>query len=42
VVADPLFVDLTKDDYRFGPDSPAHKLGIQPVDISRVGIQTVQ
>ena len=42
VVADPLFVDLAKGNYRFRPDSPAHKLGIQPVDISRVGIQTVR
>jgi hypothetical protein len=42
VVADPLFVDLAKDDYRFRPDSPAHKLGIQPVDTSRVGIQIPQ
>jgi hypothetical protein len=39
VVADPLFVDLAKDDYRFRPDSPAPKLDIQPVDVSHVGIQ---
>ena len=42
VVADPLFVDLAKGDYRFRPDSPAHKLGIQPVDMSHVGTQSVK
>jgi hypothetical protein len=42
VLADPLFVDLAKDDYRFRPDSPAVKLDIQPVDVSHVGIQKVR
>ena len=42
VVADPRFVDLAKGDYRFGSDSPAHQLGIQPVDISRVGVQATK
>jgi hypothetical protein len=41
VVADPLFVDLAKGDFRYRPDSPALKLGIQPIDISRVEIQTL-
>ncbi|MBI2926192.1 MAG: right-handed parallel beta-helix repeat-containing protein [Verrucomicrobia bacterium] len=37
VVADPLFVDWENGDYRFRPDSPAHKLGIAPLDVSRAG-----
>jgi parallel beta-helix repeat protein len=36
-IADPLFVDAAADDYRLRPDSPAHKLGVQPTDVSRVG-----
>ena len=42
VVADPLFVDLANDDCRFRPGSPATKLGIQPVDISRAGIEPAE
>jgi parallel beta-helix repeat protein len=37
VVADPLFRDPQNDDYRLAPDSPALKLGFQPIDTSRVG-----
>lgn len=35
--ADPLFKDWPRGDYDFWPDSPAHRLGIQPVDVSRAG-----
>ncbi len=37
VVADPLFVDPTTDDFRLKPDSPALKLGFQPIDQSKIG-----
>lgn len=38
VVADPLFVNPAKDDYRLKPESPAWKLGFQQIDRSRIGI----
>ena len=34
---DPLFVDPANGDFRFKPDSPAHKLGIVPIDITEIG-----
>jgi len=37
VVADPGFVDSAKHDYRLKPDSPALKLGFEPIDLSTVG-----
>ncbi|MGD0091793.1 MAG: right-handed parallel beta-helix repeat-containing protein, partial [Planctomycetota bacterium] len=37
IVADPLFVDPEKGDYRYKPDSPALKLGLEPVDVSKAG-----
>jgi hypothetical protein len=39
VVADPLFVDPDKGDFTLKPDSPALKLGFQPIDVSKVGIR---
>lgn len=38
VVADPKFVDPAAHDFRLQPDSPALRLGFQPLDISRVGL----
>ncbi|NQT51653.1 chitobiase/beta-hexosaminidase C-terminal domain-containing protein, partial [bacterium] len=39
VAADPLFVDMARGDFRFRPDSPALKLGIQPLDARKAGLQ---
>jgi parallel beta-helix repeat protein len=36
---DPLFVDAERDDYRLKPESPALKLGFEPIDFGRVGIR---
>ena len=37
VVADPLFVDPARDDYRLRPDSPAWALGFKPIPVERIG-----
>lgn len=39
VIADPLFVDSQHDDYRLKPESPAFKLGFQPIDITKIGLR---
>jgi parallel beta-helix repeat protein len=39
VVADPLFEDVAQEDFRLKPDSPALKLGFQPIDVSRIGLK---
>jgi hypothetical protein len=36
--ADPLFVNFEQRDLRLKPESPALKLGFQPVDISNIGL----
>jgi hypothetical protein len=38
VIADPKFVDAARFDFRLKPDSPALKLGFQPIDTSTVGL----
>jgi len=38
IIADPLFVDADNRDFRLKPDSPAVKLGFQPIDTSKVGL----
>jgi hypothetical protein len=42
VVADPEFVDRARGNFRYRPGSPALKLGLRPLDMSRVGIQTIR
>ena len=37
LVADPLFVNPDKDDYRLKPNSPALKLGFEPIPIDKIG-----
>lgn len=38
VVADPKFLNPRRFDFRLRPDSPALKLGFQPIDISKAGL----
>lgn len=39
LVGDPLFRDPDKGDFRFKPGSPAPKLGIEPIDLRKVGLR---
>ncbi len=36
--ADPRFVDLKKGDLHLKPDSPAWKLGFEPIDLASIGL----
>ncbi|TWU44198.1 hypothetical protein Q31b_17340 [Novipirellula aureliae] len=36
---DPMFVDPENGDFRFRPDSPALKMGIVPIDLSKIGLR---
>jgi hypothetical protein len=37
-IADPLFVDPGRNDYRLHEKSPAHELGFQPIPFERIGL----
>lgn len=37
VIADPLFVAPEADDYRLRPESPAFRLGFEPIPVERIG-----
>lgn len=37
LIADPLFVDPSRDDYRLRPESPAFKLGFQQIPVEKIG-----
>jgi len=39
IVADPLFVNPKKGDFRLKPNSPALKLGFKPIDLSKTGLR---
>lgn len=39
VGVDPLFADAPRQDFRLRPESPAWKLGFQPIPIERIGLQ---
>ncbi len=38
IIADPLFVDAARDDFRLADDSPAKRTGFQPFDASAAGL----
>ncbi len=38
-LADPLFLDIDANDFRFNPGSPAPTLGIEPIDVGKAGLE---
>ena len=38
LVADPLFVNPAKDNYDLKPNSPAFRLGFEPIAIAKIGL----
>jgi len=42
LAVDPLFVDPANGDFRFKPKSPALKMGIVPIDLTRIGLRKTE
>lgn len=40
VIADPLFVDPAKDDFRLKPGSVTFELGFEPIPVTKIGKET--
>ncbi|MCL5280146.1 MAG: DUF5123 domain-containing protein, partial [Planctomycetes bacterium] len=40
VNTDPLFVDAAQGNFQLKPDSPAYKVGFQPIPFEKIGRQT--
>jgi hypothetical protein len=40
LAVDPSFVDPVNGNFDLKPDSPAHELGISPIDLSRIGLKS--
>jgi len=38
VIADPMFVDAKRDDYRLRPESPAFRLGFKAIPVEKIGL----
>lgn len=38
IIADPLFADIEGRDFTLSPESPAFKIGFEPIDMSKIGL----
>ena len=39
LAVNPMFIDPENGDFRFKPNSPAMKMGIVPIDLSKIGLR---